>query len=157
MFKKLFGKKRTTLLACCNGRLVNLEDINDEVFSKKLMGDGYAIMPSDGNIYSPVNASVTTIFPTMHAIGLISENGEEILIHLGIDSVTMEGNPFDLKIAPNTDVYAGDFIGTMDIKAMEENNINPTVLVIIMNPTEELKFSIEKGTSVTAKVKLLEI
>ena len=157
MFKKLFGKKRTTLLACCNGRLVNLEDINDEVFSKKLMGDGYAIMPSDGNIYSPVNASVTTIFPTMHAIGLISENGEEILIHLGIDSVTMEGNPFDLKIAPNTDVYAGDFIGTMDIKAMEENNINPTVLVIVTNLAQDSKFLVEERTTVTTKMKIVEI
>jgi len=157
LFKKLFGKKRTTLLACCNGRLVNLEDINDEVFSKKLMGDGYAIMPSDGNIYSPVNASVTTIFPTMHAIGLISENGEEILIHLGIDSVTMEGNPFDLKIAPNTDVYAGDFIGTMDIKAMEENNINPTVLVIVTNLAQDSKFLVEERTTVTTKMKIVEI
>ena len=144
-------------MACCNGTLILLEDVNDDVFSKKLMGDGYAIIPSDGKIYSPINATVTTIFPTMHAIGLVSENGDEILIHLGLDSVKMDGTPFDLKIAPNTDVYAGDFIGTMDLKAMEENHVDPTVLVIVTNLTQDPKYLVEKNTSVTAKTKIVEI
>ena len=144
-------------MACCNGTLILLEDVNDDVFSKKLMGDGYAIIPSDGEIYSPINATITTIFPTMHAIGLVSENGDEILIHLGLDSVKMDGTPFDLKIVPNTDVYAGDFIGTMDLKAMEENNVDPTVLVIGTNLTTSLKFLVERNTSVTAKTKIVEI
>ena len=144
-------------MACCNGTLILLEDVNDDVFSKKLMGDGYAIIPSDGKIYSPINATITTIFPTMHAIGLVTENGDEILIHLGLDSVKMDGTPFDLKIAPNTDVYAGDFIGTMDLKAMEENNVDPTVLVIGTNLTTSLKFLVERNTSVTAKTKIVEI
>ena len=144
-------------MACCNGTLISLEDVNDDVFSKKLMGDGYAIIPSDGKIYSPINATITTIFPTMHAIGLVSENGDEILIHLGLDSVKMDGTPFDLKIVPNTDVYAGDFIGTMDLKAMEENNVDPTVLVIGTNVTTSLKFLVERNTSVTAKTKIVEI
>lgn len=90
------------VIAPADGKVIPLEEMNDETFAKKLMGDGYALVPENGKVISPVNGTVTTLFPTKHAIGLTDDQGNEILIHIGIDTVNANGEGFEAKVKQET-------------------------------------------------------
>ena len=81
-----------------DGQVINIEDVKDPVFSQKMMGDGFAVEPENGKIVSPVAGKVTSIFPTKHALGLVTDNGLEVLVHIGLDTVSLEGKPKLLKV-----------------------------------------------------------
>lgn len=122
----IFKNQKFFINAVCDGKVMPITTVNDEVFSKKLLGDGYAIKPINGKIYSPVNGTVTTIFPTKHAIGITTENGLEILIHLGIDTV-------DLKVKQGDKVKQDDYLASMDIETIIQKKYNDTVIVVYTN------------------------
>lgn len=127
------------------GTVVPLNHVNDRVFSSLSIGKGIAVSPEENSIYAPFNATVTTLFPTNHAIGLTDENGVELLIHIGIDTVNLNGKYFDPKIKLNDKVNAGQLLLEFDYKAIENEGYDSTVICIVTNtndykdikPTEE--------------------
>ncbi|MDV7765916.1 MULTISPECIES: PTS glucose transporter subunit IIA [unclassified Peribacillus] len=135
MFKKLFGKKENVehLLAPINGQVINIENVPDPVFSGKLMGDGIAILPEEGVVVSPIDAEVIQVFPTKHALGLRTKHGIELLIHIGLDTVNLKGEGFEVHVAEGKSVKAGDRLVTFDIEFLKSKVPSIITPIIIMN------------------------
>lgn len=116
------------------GKFLDLEKVNDPVFSEKAMGDGFAIQPSgDELVVSPVAGEVTMVAGTKHAIGIHMPNGLDILLHLGLDTVNMGGSPFNINIKVGSVVSAGQGLGTMNLEKINSAGFDTTVMVIITN------------------------
>lgn len=116
------------------GKLQKLEDVKDDVFSKKMLGDGFAIDPSNGKIVAPVDGTIDSVMDTKHAITLKTNKGHlDVLMHLGLDTVELKGKPFIINVKPGDKVKAGTQIGSMDIKAIKEAGKEPVVITIIAN------------------------
>lgn len=118
------------------GDVVALENVDDPVFSSGAMGQGIAVKPSQGVVYAPADAEVTIVFPTGHAYGLRTANGAEILIHVGIDTVTMNGEGFEQKVAQGDKVKAGDILGTFDSNKIAAAGLDDTTMVIVTNTAD---------------------
>ena len=118
------------------GDVVALENVNDPVFSSGAMGQGIAVKPSEDVVYAPADAEVTIVFPTGHAYGLRTANGAEILIHVGIDTVSMNGEGFNHKVAQGDKVKAGDVLGTFDSAKIAAAGLDNTTMVIVTNTAE---------------------
>lgn len=146
MFKKLFGKKteEEILTAPITGKLVQLEDVPDPVFSEKMMGDGLAIEPSEGVVVAPVDAKVLQVFPTKHAVGLETNNGIEILIHIGLETVSLNGEGFESFVKEGDKVKQGDKLISFDIDIIKEKAKSTVTPIIITNGDRAQ--SIEKTT-----------
>ena len=129
----IFKKRGFTVTAACDGRLMPITDVKDEVFSQKMLGDGYAIKPTDGKIYSPVTGTVTTVFPTKHAIGITTDNNLEILVHLGIDTVELKGEPFEVAVKQGDTVKQDDYLANMNTELITAENYDDTVIVVYTN------------------------
>ncbi|MCK1992210.1 PTS glucose transporter subunit IIA [Peribacillus muralis] len=157
MFKKLFGKKETMeqLLAPINGQVIKIEDVPDPVFSGKLMGDGIAILPEEGLVVSPVEAEVIQVFHTKHALGLRTKSGIELLIHIGLDTVNLKGEGFELHVAEGQHVKAGDKLVTFDIEFLKANA--PSIITPIVITNGELVEKMEKTNSTKAQLNETEI
>ncbi|RSL32018.1 PTS glucose transporter subunit IIA [Salibacterium salarium] len=112
MLKKLFGKAEVSIEAVIkspvSGKYVDLTDIPDPTFSEKMMGDGFAVEPEEGKIVSPVNGKIVQIFPTKQAIGIKSEEGLDILIHIGLETISLKGTDFQVYVNEGDKVEAGD-------------------------------------------------
>ncbi|MCB2339620.1 beta-glucoside-specific PTS transporter subunit IIABC [Clostridium estertheticum] len=124
------------ILSPVEGKTVSLSQVNDATFSEGIMGKGVAIIPSKGRVVSPVNAVVTALFNTKHAIGLTSEDGIEILIHIGLDTVKLEGKYFTAHVKKGDNVKAGDLLIEFDIKAIEDAGYEVITPVIVTNPDQ---------------------
>ncbi|MFC6322873.1 N-acetylglucosamine-specific PTS transporter subunit IIBC [Companilactobacillus baiquanensis] len=122
-----------TFYSVANGKLEDIEQVPDDTFSQKMLGDGYAVVPIDGQIVSPVDGTITTIFPTKHAMGIKTDNGLEILLHMGIDTVQLDGKPFDLKVVDGQEVRHGDPIAFVDLEAIKDAGKKIDMMVIITN------------------------
>ncbi len=118
------------------GDVVALSDVNDPVFSSGAMGQGIAVKPSQDVVYAPADAEVTIVFPTGHAYGLRTANGAEILIHVGIDTVSMNGEGFNHKVAQGDKVKAGDVLGTFDSNKIAAAGLDDTTMVIVTNTAD---------------------
>ena len=118
------------------GDVVALSNVNDPVFSSGAMGQGIAVKPSQDVVYAPADAEVTIVFPTGHAYGLRTANGAEILIHVGIDTVTMNGEGFEQKVAQGDKVKAGDILGTFDSNKIAAAGLDDTTMVIVTNTAD---------------------
>ena len=118
------------------GDVVALSDVNDPVFSSGAMGQGIAVKPSQDVVYAPADAEVTIVFPTGHAYGLRTSNGAEILIHVGIDTVSMNGEGFNHKVAQGDKVKAGDVLGTFDSAKIAAAGLDNTTMVIVTNTAD---------------------
>ena len=127
-------KVEVTFEAPVTGKLQKLEDVKDDVFSKKMLGDGFAIDPSNGKIIAPIDGTIDSVMDTKHAITLKTNKGHlDVLMHLGLDTVELKGRPFIINVKPGDKVKAGTQIGSMDIKAIKEAGKEPVVLTIIAN------------------------
>jgi len=115
------------------GNIINLENVNDDVFSNKLLGDGIAIEPTDGNVYSPFDGKITALFPTNHAIGLTSNNGVELLIHIGINTVELKGKYFTPKIEIGDQVSKGQLLMNFELDQIKKSGYDTTVMIILTN------------------------
>ncbi|MDO6658490.1 MULTISPECIES: PTS glucose transporter subunit IIA [Bacillaceae] len=137
MLKKLFGKKEKpseeVIYAPLNGDVVELEKVPDPTFSQKMMGDGVAIEPKDGKVVSPVNGKVIQFFHTKHAVGIESESGLEILIHVGLETVNMGGEGFEGHVKEGDKVKVGDPLITVDLDLVKEKAASTITPVIITN------------------------
>lgn len=133
--------KNETIAAPVTGHAVDLSKVNDDVFSKKMMGEGGAIEPSDGSIYAPVSGTITVTYPSMHAYGIKSNDGAEVLIHVGIDTVELKGQHFTTKVEKGQQVNKGDLLGTVDLAAVKDAGYDTTVMEILTNTNAYAKVS----------------
>ncbi|MGI6084117.1 MAG: PTS sugar transporter subunit IIA [Acetivibrionales bacterium] len=158
----MFGlnKKNNTivdLMAPISGKIIDITEVPDQVFSKKMVGDGIAIEPTNGLVVSPCNGTVVLVFGTNHALGIQTREGIEILIHMGIDTVELKGKGFKRLTETGMEVKTGDVLMEMDldkIKSMGKLTVTP---VIITNPN--MAEAIEKnfGMAEAIKDKIMEI
>lgn len=125
-----------TIVSPLAGETVALASVNDPVFSSGAMGQGIAVKPSGDTVYSPVDGTVQIAFETGHAYGLKSDDGAEVLIHIGIDTVSMEGKGFTQKVSANQKVKKGDVLGTFDSKAIADAGLDDTTMIIITNTAD---------------------
>ncbi|MBS4217523.1 PTS glucose transporter subunit IIA [Bacillus sp. FJAT-49711] len=150
MFKNLFGKKQEVsktieLKAYVSGKILPLEDVPDPVFSKKMMGDGIAIEPVEGKFVSPVDGEIIQVFPTKHAVGIRALNGAELLIHIGLETVSMNGEGFTSHVDVGEKVKTGDNLVTVDLEKVKEKATS-TITPIIITNSDEME-SIDHSTS----------
>ncbi len=139
------------------GEVVALNEVNDPVFSSGVMGQGIAVKPSKGVVYAPADAEIAIAFPTGHAYGLKTDNGAEILIHVGIDTVSLNGEGFEAKVSQGDRVRAGDIIGTFDSEVIAANGLDDTTMVIITNTMDYAEVTPIATGSVTNKTRVLEL
>ncbi|WP_057765504.1 glucose PTS transporter subunit IIA [Companilactobacillus tucceti] len=127
------------MLAPVGGNLVNISDVHDPMFSEKAMGEGFGILPNDSKIVSPVSGKVVLIASTKHAIGIDTDDGMEILLHMGVDTVELDGEPFNILIKEGDHIEAGQQIATMDIDQIKNAGKITDVIVAITNTAMVLK------------------
>ncbi|QPS71361.1 glucose PTS transporter subunit IIA [Lactococcus garvieae] len=139
-----------TVASPMSGKIIPLTEVKDEVFSKGMLGQGFAIQPQDGKVFAPFEGTVTTIFPTKHAIGLLSNSGIEVLIHVGLDTVSLEGNPFTARVTEGSKIAKGDLLLEADLKEIEEAQLSPVTLVVITNSDSFKHIYIETPEKVTS-------
>lgn len=132
-----------------NGQLVSLDDVHDNVFSSKMMGEGVAIKPTDGKIYAPFDAKVVTVFPTKHAIGLKSDSGIELMIHIGLDTVELKGKPFTQHVAVGDQVKKGQLLMDADLDAIKKAGYDITTPLIITNTKDYVEIEPAASQPVT--------
>ena len=134
-----------SLLAPLSGQAVPLEQIPDDVFSQKILGDGIAIIPADGKLYAPVDGEIASIAETLHAYGFTSENGMEILVHVGLDSVALKGEGFKSHVQLGDKVKKGQLIAEVDLKFLESKGVPTITPVLICEGAEDLKMNTVTG------------
>lgn len=137
MLKKMFRKreviKTVELKTYATGKVVELEQVSDPVFSQKMMGEGIAIEPNDGEIVSPVEGEIIQTLSTKHAVGIRADNGAEILIHIGLETVSMKGEGFSVHVKNGQKVKYGDALITVDLELLKQKNIDTVTPMIITN------------------------
>lgn len=138
------------LFAVAEGEVIAITEVNDPVFSQKFMGDGYAVLPVNGVITSPVEGEVINVFPTKHAVGLKTDNGVEVLLHMGIDTVELNGEPFDTVVTVGQRVDKDTVIATVDLDAIKAAGKETPMIVALTNMDKVADLSLTPGQS-TAK------
>lgn len=145
MFNFLAKNKGLSYFAPSSGTLTMLTELDDPVFSQKMMGDGFAVEPNESVVTAPVNGVISTIFPTKHAIGIRTKSGEEVLVHIGIDTVALEGKPFHVKVEVGDKVTSKSILAVVDLEMLKEMNKPSTIIVVFTNrPSIEDFASLEK-------------
>lgn len=141
--------KAIVIASPLNGKVIPLEEVADGVFSEKMVGDGFAVEPTDNQVYAPADCEVTTVFGTKHAIGLTTPEGCELLIHLGIDTVQLNGAPFTINIKEGDTLKKGDLIGSFDEKAILDAGYRTVTPVVVTNSDAYTSFQLLKTGSTT--------
>lgn len=157
---RLFRKREEVIVSPLTGNVRSLENVPDPVFAQKMMGDGFAIEPTDGVVVSPIHGEVVQVFPTKHAVGLRSDQGLEILIHVGIDTVHMHGEGFEAYVKVGDRVKAGDLLLSFDLTLVQQkakSSLTPVVITngeVVNECHREHIEQAERGSTVLMKVKL---
>ena len=140
-----------------DGQVVALEQVEDPVFAQKMMGDGFAVEPANGNIVSPVTGTVSSIFPTKHALGLVTDSGLEVLVHIGLDTVSLEGKPFTVHVSEGQKVAAGDLLVTADLDAIRVAGRKTSTVVVFTNGDVLKSVKLEQTGSLAAKTAVAKV
>ena len=140
-----------------DGQVIALEQVKDPVFAQKMMGDGFAVEPANGNIVSPVSGTVSSIFPTKHALGIVTEAGLEVLVHIGLDTVSLEGKPFTVHVAEGQKVAAGDLLVTADLDAIRAADRETSTVVVFTNAEAIKSVKLEQTGSLAAKTAVAKV
>ena len=135
-FKKLFGKKTDDLYAPIAGKAVPVTQVPDPTFAEGLLGNGIAIEPTDGKVYAPCDATVDMMFTTGHAVSLVADCGAEILIHIGLETVSLEGKPFTIHVANGDKVKKGQLMIEVDLEAIKALGL-PTITPMLICNTDD--------------------
>ncbi|AWN61075.1 sucrose-specific PTS transporter subunit IIBC [Streptococcus sobrinus] len=146
-----------TIYSPVDGQIVELEKVNDPVFSSGAMGKGIAVKPSGNTVVSPVDGLVQIAFETGHAYGLKSKDGVEVLIHIGIDTVSLDGKGFKQKVAANQEVKKGDVLGTFDSAVIKDAGLDDTIMVIVTNTADYAEVSPVASGAVKAGDNLIDV
>ncbi|ACU78309.1 PTS sugar transporter subunit IIA [Mycoplasma mycoides] len=115
-----FFNKNLKVLAPCDGKIITLDEVEDDVFRERMLGDGFAIYPTSNDFHAPVSGKLVTAFPTKHAFGIQTKNGVEILLHIGLDTVSLDGNGFESYVIQDQEVNAGDKLVTVDLQEVSK-------------------------------------
>jgi len=127
----LFKSKSVVIVSPTDGELISIERVNDKVFSQKMVGDGVAIIPSSDNFLAPLDGEITKLFPTLHAYSLRHKSGVEVIVHIGLDTVSLAGEGFEAFVSEGDQVKAGDLLIKADIekiKALGKDIVTPIVI-----------------------------
>ena len=153
MFKKLFGlgskTNAETILAPLTGEVKNIEEVPDPVFAGRMMGDGVAIVPTEGVVVSPVDGEIVQLFHTKHAVGIKAKNGTEILIHIGLETVKMGGEGFEAHVSEGQAVKAGDKLISFDLELIREKAKSTITPIVITNTDAAESINTTVGVSAT--------
>lgn len=122
-----------SLVAPMKGEVAPITECPDPTFASKAMGDGFVVFPEDGKFYAPASGEITMTFPTKHAFGLMTNNGTEVLVHIGLDTVELNGEPFTMHVEKGDKVKKGQLLLDVDLKAIEEAGKKTAAAVIITN------------------------
>ena len=148
---------KVELAAPMSGKVIALSEVPDEVFSSGCLGEGVAIIPEDGNVYAPCDAKVTTTMDSKHAVGLTTKSGVELLIHVGLDTVSLEGKPFEYKVKEGDEVKKGQLLLTADLKAIEAAGLKTHTPVIVTNADDYVSIKGVEADNVKNGDKLITI
>ena len=140
-----------------SGKIIPLSEVNDPTFAQEMLGKGFAVMPDDGLIRAPVSGTIITLFPTLHAIGIQGDNGVEILIHVGIDTVKLNGKPFTAKIQTGDHVKQGEILLEVDFEAIREAGCDIVTAVIITNTMNYKSIDLVQLGEVSPNQNILDI
>ena len=141
--------KELTLYAVADGELVNIESVNDIVFAQKMMGDGYAVIPTNGEIHAPIAGEVVNVFPTKHAVGF-KASGLEVLLHMGIDTVALNGGPFETNVSDAQKVDGSTKVSQVDLAKLAEEGKDNAMIVIFTNGNDVIEsFELTASGTVT--------
>ena len=151
-----FKKKETDLLAPLNGTIIPLEEVPDPVFSQKMMGDGIAIQPSGGHVHAPFSGEVIMITPTKHAIAIRSISGIEVLIHIGLETVALKGEGFQLAVKEGDRVEKGQLLVEVDWAYIEEHAENTITPIIVTDSDKEITYG-SKGSCIQGETVIMTI
>ncbi|EOS7733744.1 glucose PTS transporter subunit IIA [Enterococcus hirae] len=146
-----------SLAAVADGVVESLEKASDPVFAQKMMGEGYFVEPINGQIYSPVSGTISSVFPTKHAIGITTANGLEVLLHMGINTVDLGGAPFEVKVTEGQLVTPDTLVAQVDLAAIKAAGKETSMMVLITNMEKVKNFVLEKTGETKAKAKVMTV
>ena len=156
-FSKLFGKSLDQLCAPVAGQAVPVSEVPDPTFSEGLLGNGIAIMPTEGKIFAPCDATVDMMFTTGHAVSLVADFGAEILIHVGLETVSLEGKYFTVHAQNGDKVKKGDLLIEVDLEAVKAAGFNTITPMLVCNSAEYTTFNTTTGKAVTPADVVIEL
>lgn len=162
LFDKLFGGKAEKIdpnhiFAPLEGEVVSITEVPDPTFAEGMLGNGVAIKPTSGNVYAPFNGTVDTVFDTLHAITMVSESGIELLIHVGLETVGLNGAPFTAKVKSGDKVKKGQLMLVADLKAIEAAGLPTITPVLVCNTDDYTTFNTVTGKAVTNADMVIEL
>ncbi|MFC0276316.1 PTS glucose transporter subunit IIA [Enterococcus devriesei] len=146
----LFNKK-VELHAPVSGNVIEITEVNDPVFSQKMMGDGFAVKPTAGQINSPINGRVKSIFPTLHAVALETDDGQEMLLHIGIDTVELNGEGFQSNLIEGQKIKIGDPLVQVDLAVLAEKG-KDNVIIIVLPELKDKQVIVQTGEKQSGEV-----
>ena len=155
-FAKLFGKKdacdgKDLLCAPVAGKAVPVSEVPDPTFAEEMLGKGIAVIPSDGKVYAPCDATVDLMFDTGHAVSLVADFGAEILIHVGLETVSLKGEHFTVRVANGDKVKKGDLLIEFDLEAIKAAGFNTITPMLVCNSGDYPTFETDVNKDVTAE------
>ena len=148
-FQKLFGKKYDLLCAPVAGNAVPVSQVPDPTFAEEMLGKGIAVEPTEGKVYAPCDATVDLMFATGHAVSLVADCGAEVLIHVGLETVSLEGKHFTVHTASGDKVKKGDLLIEFDLEAIKAAGFNTITPMVVCNSDAYATFNTHVGKAVT--------
>ena len=143
-----FKKKELEIVSPVKGKLISIKEVPDVTFSEEMVGKGVAVLPEENELCSPADGTITTVFPTLHAIGLTTKDGIDILLHIGLDTVNLKGEYFDVKVKEGDEVKAVDLLVVADFEKSKLAGYRLETPVIICNPEQCKKLTYTKPQAV---------
>lgn len=145
------GGHPSSILSPVSGEVIRIEHVGDPVFAQKMMGEGFGVQnPTSGDVVAPVSGLITVATSSKHALGIKTDDGLEVLLHLGIDTVELRGEPFEIDIVKGDRVEAGQRVGTMNLRAIEDAGKDPTAIIVVTNSADRLQTLIVQGGETAA-------
>ena len=143
-----------------NGKFTDLSEVHDDVFSQKMMGEGFAVQPTDGEIYSPVNGTIMSIFKTKHAIGIKTPSGLEVMLHMGLDTVELNGAPFTIHVKEGDKITTDTHLATVDLDQIKDAGKDPVILTLITNTKDYVDKTnnlVQSGEQIKVHAQVFEV
>ena len=156
-FKKLFSKPMDELFAPVAGNAVPVTEVPDPTFAEGMLGNGIAVLPTEGKVYAPCDATVDTMFATGHAVSLVANNGAEVLIHVGLETVTLKGEHFTIHCKNGDQVKKGDLLIEFDLEAVKAAGFNTITPMLVCNSDDYGPFKTNVGKAVTNADVVIEL
>lgn len=150
-------KKKVELVSPVNGKMINLKDVPDKVFASEMMGPGVAFISDDGKVYSPCDGELITVFPTKHALGIKANNGAELLLHFGLDTVELNGRGFTLEKEAGNKIKKGDLLLKVDIELLKSEDYKIDMPMIITNSNEYIVNVYESSHTLDNNVVVMDL